>query len=141
VGDMGGEGVGRPRLLTRLLGGFGGLGLLLAALGLYGVLAYLVHQRQREIGVRLALGASPNGVLGMVVRRGLGLTAGGVVLGLFRAFVLGRSLTGGLYGVEPTDPAIFAAVAVLLLGVATFASWLPARRAAEVNPALLLRAE
>lgn len=139
--DILSQAVARPRLLTSLLGAFGGLGLLLAALGLYGVLTYLVNQRQREIGVRLALGASPAGVLAMVVRRGLGLTAAGLIVGLIGAFALGRSLTGVLYGVEPSDPSTFAAVAVLLLGVAVFASWLPARRAAEVSPAVLLRAE
>ncbi|MEA2693840.1 MAG: hypothetical protein QOJ16_3227 [Acidobacteriota bacterium] len=131
----------RPRLLTSLLGAFAGLGLLLSALGLYGVLSYLVNQRQREIGVRLALGANPVGVLRSVVGRGLGLTAIGLAVGLAGAFALGRSLSGVLYGVEPTDPATFAGVTVILLGVAALASWLPARRAAEVNPAVMLRAE
>jgi hypothetical protein len=131
----------RPRLLTSLLGAFAGLGLLLSALGLYGVLSYLVNQRQREIGVRLALGANSVGVLRSVVGRGLGLTAIGLAVGLAGALALGRSLSGVLYGVEPTDPATFAGVTVILLGVAALASWLPARRAAEVNPAVMLRAE
>jgi len=133
------EAVARPRLLTVLLGLFGGLGLLLGALGIYGVLAYLVSQRQREIGVRLALGAQTTDVLRLVVGRGLVLAVSGVVIGLAGAVALTRFMQGVLFGVEATDPLTFVSVAVGLLGIALLASWLPARRAASVDPAVAIR--
>jgi predicted permease len=135
------EAVARPRLLTVLLGLFGVMGLVLGALGLYGVLSYLVNQRTREIGVRLALGAQPRDVLGMVVGRGLKLAGLGVVVGLIGALALTRLMQGVLYGVTPTDPLTFFGVAVALLGVAAFASWLPALRATRVDPLVALRSE
>ncbi|MFI5311667.1 MAG: ADOP family duplicated permease [Gemmatimonadales bacterium] len=135
------ESVARPRLLTALLSLFGALGLALGALGIYGVLAYLVSQRQREIGVRIALGASRGGVLRMIVGRGLALTAAGIAVGLAAALGLSRFLVGVLYGVEPTDPLTFTGVAAVLIGVAALASWLPARRAARVDPAVALRGD
>jgi ABC-type antimicrobial peptide transport system permease subunit len=131
----------RPRLLTVLLGAFGGLGLLLGAIGLYGVLAYLVSQRQREIGVRIAIGAAPSVVSRMVVRRGMTLTVIGVVIGTVGALATSRYMADVLYGVGPTDPVTFIAVAAVLLGVAALASWVPARRAAAVDPVVALRAE
>ena len=139
--DIMSEAVARPRLLTVLLALFGGLGLLLGSLGIYGVLAYLVSQRQREIGVRLALGAQRGDVLRLVVWRGLALALVGVLVGLASAVVLTRFMQGVLYGVEATDPLTFAAVAVGLLGIAVLASWLPARRAAGVDPAVAIRYE
>jgi predicted permease len=139
--DIMSEAVARPRLLTVLLALFGGLGLLLGSLGIYGVLAYLVSQRQREIGVRLALGAQRSDVLRLVVWRGLALAVIGVVLGLVGAVVLTRFMQGVLYGIEATDPLTFAAVALGLLGIAVLASWLPARRAAGVDPAVAIRYE
>jgi len=139
--DIMNEAVARPRLLTVLLALFGGLGLLLGSLGIYGVLAYLVSQRQREIGVRLALGAQRADVLRLVVWRGLALAVTGVVVGLIGAVILTRFMQGVLYGVEATDPLTFTAVAVGLLGVAVLASWLPARRAAGVDPAVAIRYE
>ncbi len=135
------EALARPRLLTVLMGAFGGLGLVLGALGVYGVLAYLVSQRQREIGVRLALGGKPSDVLRLIVRRGLGLATVGVVIGLLAGFAMSRSLTTILYGVAPNDPLTMAVVVLLLLFVATLASWIPARRAARVDPIAVLRAE
>jgi predicted permease len=131
----------RPRLLTVLLGAFGGVGLALGAVGLYGILAALVGERRREIGVRLALGASPGHVRTMIIRRGLVLTITGVVAGLAGAFALSRFLTTVLYGVRPVDPATFAAMACVLLAAAALASWLPARRAAALNPVETLRGE
>ncbi|MEO8337734.1 MAG: ABC transporter permease, partial [bacterium] len=131
----------RPRLLTVLLGAFGGLGLLLGAVGLYGVLAYLVSQRQREIGIRIAIGAMPGAVSRMVVRRGLALTLIGVVIGVAGALATSRYMAEVLYGIAPTDPATFVGVAVVLLGVAALASWIPARRAAAVDPVVVLRLE
>ncbi|HVT40945.1 MAG TPA: ABC transporter permease [Gemmatimonadaceae bacterium] len=133
--------VARPRLLTVLLGVFGVLGLVLGSLGIYGVLAYLVNQRQRAIGVRIALGASPGGVSRMIVRRGLTLTAAGAVIGLAGALALGRFLSGVLFGVQPSDPLTFVGMTAVLIGVAAVASWLPARRAGRVDPVVALRGD
>lgn len=136
-----GEAVARPRLLTVLLGLFGSLGLVLGVVGLYGVLSYLVSSRQREIGVRIALGAPRRAVLGMVVRRGLVLAATGTVIGLGAALVLTRYLRDVLFGVAPTDPLTYALVVVAMLMAAALASALPARRAATVDPAIAFRAD
>jgi predicted permease len=136
-----GDAVARPRLLTVLLGVFGATGLVLGALGIYGVLAYLVGQRAREIGVRLALGAHPRAVLRMVLGRGLRLAGIGVALGLVGALLLTRVMAGVLYGVTATDPLTFAAVALALLAVAAVASWLPALRATRVDPLVAMRGE
>jgi predicted lysophospholipase L1 biosynthesis ABC-type transport system permease subunit len=139
--DAVGAAVARPRLLTVLLGVFAVMGLVLGALGIYGVLAYLVGQRSREIGVRLALGARPASVRGMILNRGLRLAGIGVALGLVGALLLTRVMQGVLYGVTATDPLTFVAVALVLLGVAAFASWLPALRATRVDPLVAMRGE
>jgi ABC-type antimicrobial peptide transport system permease subunit len=139
--DAVGEAVARPRLITVLLALFGFVGLALGALGIYGVLAYLVNQRTREIGVRIALGARTTSVLGMVVGRGLRLAAIGVVIGLAASLALTRVMSGVLYGVTPTDPLTFGGVALTLLAVAALASAIPAFRAARVDPLTALRAE
>ena len=136
-----GDAVARPRLLTVLLGLFGTMGLVLGALGLYGVLSYLVNQRTREIGVRLALGAQRRDVLRMVVSRGLALAGVGVAVGLLGALVLTRVMRGVLYGVTSSDPLTFVGVALVLLVVATIASVIPALRATRVDPLVALRAE
>ncbi len=136
-----GEAVARPRLLAVLLGLFGTMGLVLGALGIYGVLAYLVTQRTREIGVRVALGAKSGAVLRMIVGKGLRLAGVGVALGVALALVLTRVMRGVLYGVKATDPLTFAAVALSLLAVAGIASWIPARRATKVDPLVALRSE
>ena len=136
-----GEAVARPRLLTVLLGLFGTLGLLLGAVGLYGVLSYLVSSRQREIGVRIALGAPRGSVLSMVVRRGLAMAAVGTAIGLVAAFVLTRYLRDVLFGVETTDPMTYGIVVLSMLAVAFLASAIPARRAATVDPAIAFRSD
>jgi len=129
------------RFILLLLGGFAGAALLLAAIGLYGVIAFAVSQRTREIGIRMALGASRRNVLQLVLGSGMKLVGIGIVLGGVAALGLTRVLTKLLYGVEPTDPATFTCVALLLLLVSLFASLLPARRAARVDPMEALRSE
>jgi putative ABC transport system permease protein len=124
-----------------LLGTFAGLALLLASIGLYGVLSYAVAQRSREIGLRIALGATAGSVMRVVVARGLGLTAMGLSIGLALAWVATRAMQTVLYGVTPGDPSTYAAVVGLLGGIAWFASYLPARRASRMDPIAVLRAE
>ena len=129
------------RMAATLLSGFGSLALLLAALGIYGVLAYSVSRRTREIGVRMALGAQLADVLGLVLRQGLGLVTIGVVVGLAGAFAVTRLLRNFLYEVQPLDPFTFISVVVVLAAVALLACWLPARRAAKIDPMEALRCE
>jgi predicted permease len=129
------------RLMFVLLGLFAGVAMLLAAIGLYGVMAYSVSQRTREIGIRMALGAQRGDVLLQVMRQGLNLTILGVAVGLVGAFVLTRVLAHLLFGVTPRDPFTFAGVALLLVAVALIACWLPARRAMRINPMEALRCE
>ncbi len=120
---------------------FGFSALLLAAIGIYGVMAYTVQQRTREIGIRLALGAEPDGVRAMIIAGGMRLAGAGVVIGTVAAFGLVRLMAGFLFGVGARDPLAFVAVPVLLGAVALFAVWLPARRASRVDPVRALRAE
>jgi predicted permease len=129
----------QPRFQTFLLSGFAGIALLLAVVGLYGLLSYMVAQRTLEIGVRMALGAQRSDVLGMIVRRGLTLAGIGVVAGLAIAAVVTRLLSGMLYGIRATDPLTFAATAGLFLLVSAAASSVPAYRAARMNPMNTLR--
>ena len=124
-----------------LLGVFAALALALASIGLYGVLSYGVTQRAREIGLRMALGASGSSVVGMVVRHGLALTGIGIALGLAGSWAATRSLKNLLYGVTATDPVTFAEVAALLMLIALAACSIPARRALKVDPIKVLREE
>jgi putative ABC transport system permease protein len=134
-----GGAVTRPRLLAWLLALFGVIGLILGALGIFGVLAYAVNQRRQEIGVRVALGASPRSVLNLIVGRGMLLAGAGVTLGIVGAAMLTRSMQSVLYDIRPSDPLTFAQVVVVLLGAALLASWLPARRALRIDPVSALR--
>jgi ABC-type antimicrobial peptide transport system permease subunit len=133
--------VSQRRFSMLLLGLFAGVAVVLASLGIYGVIAYTVTQRTRELGIRMALGARQADVLGLMVGQGVRLTLVGVGMGLVLALGLGRLLSALLYGVKAHDPLTFSGVAVLLVGVALVAAWLPARRATKVDPALTLRAE
>ncbi len=129
------------RFASSLLGVFGVAALVLTAVGLYGVLAFLVSLRSREIGIRLALGATRGRVLGEIVRQGMRLIVVGVVIGVVIASGVTRWVATQLYGIGAHDPVVFTLVPLLLLGVAVFASWLPARRAAQVDPQVTLRSE
>jgi len=120
---------------------FAALALGLSAVGVYGVIAYLVSQGTRELGIRMALGATPAGILRLIVGHGMGIAAVGVCAGLMGALALTRFMRNLLLGVAPLDPATFVAVAVLLTAVALAASYLPARRAARIDPMVSLRSE
>ena len=133
--------VSRRKLLARLLGGFAGVALLLAAIGLYGVLAHSVTQRAKEMGIRAALGAQSRDLLGLVVGQAVRLVVAGTAFGLAAACALARVLERLLYEIKPTDPLTFIAVPLLVAAVALLACWLPARRAAKVDPTVALRYE
>jgi putative ABC transport system permease protein len=135
------DSVAEPRFRTTLLTTFAAIALVMAMVGLYGVMAYSVSQRAGEFGVRLALGARRRDVLSLVLAQGARLTAAGVVAGLTGAFALTRLLSSLLYDVNATDPLTFAVVPLLLIAVALLACWLPARRAANVDPMVALRCE
>lgn len=133
------ESIRRQRLLAQLLGAFAGLALLLAAIGTYGVLSYMVAERRREIGIRMALGADQSSVLGQVMKQGLTLTTVGIVAGLAGAIALNRLIASLLFGVQPTDPVTMAAVIGTITVVAAVACWIPAWRASRVDPNVVLR--
>jgi putative ABC transport system permease protein len=130
-----------PRFYAAALGTFAGVALVLAAIGLYGLLAYSVAQRTREIGVRMALGAPRRGILALVLGQGAVLAGVGVVAGLAGAFAVTRYLSSLLFGITPLDPSTFVAVAIVFSGVALLASYVPARRATGVDPLVALRSE
>ena len=115
--------------------------LLLAGLGIYGVISYMVGERTHEIGIRLALGAQRRNIMRMVLRQGLGLAIAGAAVGLVCAPIVSHLMAGLLYGVRPIDPLTFAVVSLLLIGVALLACYIPARRAVNVDPMVALRHE
>jgi putative ABC transport system permease protein len=136
------DGILAQRTMTMLLlGTFAAVALVLAAVGIYGVIAYAVSQRTREIGVRMALGAAPAGVMRLVLREGLVLGVAGIAIGAGGALAATRIISGMLFGVEPTDPAVLGAISVMLLAVTAGATLVPARRAAMVDPVRALRSE
>ncbi|HKP29057.1 MAG TPA: ABC transporter permease [Gemmatimonadales bacterium] len=141
MADVLGESLAQQRFSATLVGFFAVAALALAMLGLYGVISFGVARRTREIGVRLAIGAAPGRVLGMVIREGLTLGLAGVGFGLLGALAVGRILSKLVFGVSATDPLTLLAVGGLLAGVAVLASWIPARRAMRMDPAVVLRAE
>jgi ABC-type antimicrobial peptide transport system permease subunit len=120
---------------------FGGLALILALVGVYGLMAYAVVRRRREIGIRMALGAKPGQVVWTILRQGLIMTLGGVALGFLLALGIGRVFNGMLFQVSPVDPVAFTLAPAVLVATALLACWLPARRAAKVDPMLALRNE
>lgn len=129
------------RFYTLMLGVFAGIAVVLSAVGVYGVISYSVSQRRHEIGIRMALGAMPGDVVGMVVGQGLLLAGVGLLVGLGGALAASRALSGLLYGISPSDPLTFVAVSLVLAVVTLLACYLPARRATRVDPVLALRAE
>ena len=139
--DRIGGALARPRFNAGLVGGFAGAALLIAALGVYGMLSYSVASRLREIGVRLALGAAPGRVVRLVLTEGLRLAAGGVLIGVLAAVAMGRLTRSVVIDVNPTDPRILGGVAIVMLAVAALAALVPARRASGVDPMVVLRQE
>jgi ABC-type antimicrobial peptide transport system permease subunit len=133
--------VAQRRFNMLLLGLFGLLGLVIAAVGIYGVMAYLVAQRTREIGVRMALGATRSNVIGMVVLNAAALVGAGALLGSIGAWYLSAAAKAFLFRLQPTDPRAFAAALALLMTAALIASVIPARRAANIDPMIALRSE
>ena len=141
VEDIVADSFGRQHVLASLLGAFAAVALLLAAGGIYGLISYAVRQRTHEIGIRMALGAQSGEVLRLILRQGMGLTLAGLLIGLFGAVATASLLGNFLFGVKPTDPASFAAVALLLAGVAALACYIPARRATRVDLLVALHYE
>jgi ABC-type antimicrobial peptide transport system permease subunit len=137
--DLLSESVARPRFRTFVFLVLGTLAIVLAVTGIYGVISYLVSQRTREIGIRVALGAQRRTVLNLIIRQGMSLALVGVVIGLIASYVLTRLMKGLLYEVAATDPVTFASITVLLLLVSLAACWVPARRAAKVDPLVALK--
>jgi putative ABC transport system permease protein len=133
------ESVAQPRLRTTLLTLFSAVALALSLIGVYGVMAYAVSERTHEIGVRLALGASPGDIRSLVVRQGVRLAAIGIVIGLLSALASSRALTTLLFGISPNDPVTFAVSAAALTVAAVAAVYGPARRASRIDPVVMLR--
>jgi putative ABC transport system permease protein len=135
------QATGQPRFRAMLVGAFAAAALLLAAVGLYGLISYTVAQRAAEISVRLALGATPSQIVRLIVGQGLRLSIAGVIIGLVGALGVARLLQGLLFSISATEPMVYASLAVALLAIAMLASYVPARRAMRIDPIRALRAE
>jgi len=129
------------RFTMRLMAAFAGLALLLAAVGIYGVISYAVSRRTHEIGVRMALGATPRNVVRLIIGQGMRVVMAGVAAGLIGALLVTRLMTNVVYGVRVTDPLTYGAVALLLTVVALLASYIPARRATRIDPLTSMRSD
>ncbi len=129
------------KVAATVAGTLGALALILGAIGLYGVMSYLVRQRTREIGIRMALGAERGTVVGLVTGHGMRWTGIGLVVGLAASFAVAKLIAGFLYGVGPADPTAFVGIALLLIGTAYVACYIPARRASRIDPLVALREE
>jgi putative ABC transport system permease protein len=136
-----GESVAQPRISTWLTTTFAGIALLLAAIGIYGVISYSVTQRAAEVGVRIALGARPVDVLRLIITQGMRPAIIGIAVGLAAAWLAARLIRGMLFGISAYDPVTFVVVPVFLAGIALLATYVPARRATRVDPMVALRAE
>jgi putative ABC transport system permease protein len=141
IGEAIGQGLWAPRMGAAMLAIFGGLALILAIIGVYGVLSYSVNQQTREIGIRMAMGAQTGGVLRLVVGQGMRLAAVGLILGLVAAFAAMRVMSSLLFGVSAHDPLTFIGVSLVLAIAAVLACYIPARRATKVDPIIALRYE
>lgn len=135
------ESLAQRRFSMMLLAVFASVALALATIGIYGVMAYLVNQGTRELGIRIALGASQRNILGLVVRQGMVLAFSGVMIGLAASFLLTRLMRSLLFGVEATDPITFTGISLLLAAIALLACYVPAQRAARIDPLISLRCE
>jgi putative ABC transport system permease protein len=135
------DSVAQPRFYMLLLGTFAAIALLLAALGIYGVIAYAVSQRTRELGIRVALGATRENIIRLVIAEGVSLAGMGVLLGVLASMALTRALASLMFGVGKLDPVTLAAAPVMLMAVALLGCYLPARRAARVDPVIAMRSE
>jgi putative ABC transport system permease protein len=135
------ESVAQPRFRTMLLAAFAAVALILATIGIYGVISHSVNQRTHEIGIRIALGAQPRDLFKLVVGQGLLLAVEGILIGLVASFLLTRIMSSLLYGVSTTDPAAFIGIPLLLIAVAFVASYLPARKAMKMDPIAALKHE
>jgi putative ABC transport system permease protein len=135
------DSLARRRFSMFLLGGFAAFALILAAIGIYGVMTYWVNQRTQEIGIRMALGAQPGNILQLVIRQSLLMVSAGIGIGLTGAFALTRVMASLLFGISATDRWTFIIISLLLGGIALLASYIPARRAAKVDPIVALRYE
>ena len=141
IDDLYSQSIDHPRMASTLMGLLAGLAVVLAAVGIYGVISYSVSERKREIGIRIAVGADGHTIFRLVVGRAMSFVLGGIVVGVAGVLGLSRLIETMLYGMPPRDPMVIAGVSMLLAGTALLASWLPARRAARIDPVIALRSE
>jgi putative ABC transport system permease protein len=141
IRDVVGATIASERLRSILLGAFGAIAFVIAAVGMYGVVAYGVSRRTVEFGIRMALGAHPKRIMSLVMRQSAAPVAIGAVIGLIAALITGRALAGLLFGISPADPVAYGAALVVIAGAAMVAAFVPARRATRVEPSTVLRSD